>query len=99
MQNVREGENTGNQHYILCPLCFLPCKRHESVILLGSVAKCLTRTPGVSGSSCNGPSVFFVGVSLAKTLQNPSLVLVKPRKVHEKCKCCRDMTKIPLKAA
>ena len=44
-------------------------------VLRGSVVKCLTRNPGVLGSSRTGSSGFFVGVSLGKTLQSPSLVL------------------------
>ena len=46
----------------------------------GSVVMCLIRNPGVLDSSCMGCSEFFVGVSLGKTLQSPSIVLVKPRK-------------------
>ena len=52
----------------------------------GSVVKCLTPNPGVLGSSCTGSSRFFVGMSLGRTLQSPSLVLVKPRNVS----CYRD---------
>ena len=68
-------------------------------VLRGSVVKCLTRNPGVLGSCCTGSSGFFVAVSLGKTLQSPSLLLVKPRKDMNKV-CCRcDMTEILLKAA
>ena len=42
---------------------------------------------------------YFVGVSFDKTLQIPSLVLVKPRKDTNKVSCRRDMTEILLKAA
>ena len=45
------------------------------------------------------PLGFFVGVSLGKTLQSPSLVLVKPRKDMNNVSCCRDITEILLKAA
>ena len=47
------------------------------------------------------PLEFFVGVSLDKTLQSPSLVLVKPRKDMNNASCRSDMTKteILLKAA
>ena len=45
------------------------------------------------------PLGFCVGVSLAKTLQSPSLVLVKPRKDMNNVNCRRDMTEIPLKVA
>ena len=41
-------------------------------VLHGSVVKCLTCNPGVLGSSRTGSSGFFVGVSLGKTLQNPT---------------------------
>ena len=59
-------------------------------ILHGSVVKCVTPNPGVLGSSCAGSSRFYEGVSLSKTLQNPSLVLVKPRK-DMNVSCCCDM--------
>ena len=51
-------------------------------VVRGSVVKCLTRNPGVLGSSRTGSSGFFTGVSLGKTLQSPSQVdlLVKARK-------------------
>ena len=65
----------------------------------GSVVKCLTRNPGVLGTSRTRSSGFFVGVSLGKTLQSPSLVLVKPRKDMNDVSCRRDITKILLKAA
>ena len=45
------------------------------------------------------PLGFFVEVSLVKTLQSPSLVLVKLRKDMNNVSCCRDMTEILLKAA
>ena len=47
----------------------------------GSVVKCLTRNPGVLGSRHSRFSGIFVGVSIGKTLQSPSLVLLKPRKI------------------
>ena len=61
------------------------------------MVKCLTRNQGVPGSSRTESSEFFVGVSLGKTLQNPSLVLVKPRKDMNNVN--RDMIEILLKAA
>ena len=67
--------------------------------LRGSVVVCLTRNPEVRGSSRIGTSAFFVGVSLGKTLQSPSLVLLKPRKDMNNVRCRRDMTEILLKAA
>ena len=65
----------------------------------GSVVMCLTRNPEVLGLSRTGSSGFFVGVSLDKMLQSPSLVLVKPRKDMNNVSCRRDMTEILLKAA
>ena len=59
--------------------------------LRGSVVKCLTRNHGVLGSSCTGSSGFFVGVSLGKTLHNPSLALVKLRKDMNNVSCGRDI--------
>ena len=44
-----------------------------------------------------GSSRLFVGVSLGKTLQTPSLVLVKPRKDMNNISCCHDMIEILLK--
>ena len=67
-------------------------------VLRGSVIKCLTSNPGVLASSRTGFSQFFVGVSLGKTPQSPSLVLVKPRKAMNIVSCRRDMTEILLKA-
>ena len=46
----------------------------------GSVVKCLTRNPGVLGSSLTGSSGFFRGSVLGQDTSEPSLVLVKPRK-------------------
>ena len=68
-------------------------------ILRGSELKCLTRNQGVLGLSRTGSSGFFVGVSLGKTLQSPSLVLVKLRKDMNNVSCHRDMTEILLNAA
>ena len=42
--------------------------------------KCLTRNPGVLGSSLTGISGFFRGSVLGQDTSEPSLVLVKPRK-------------------
>ena len=46
----------------------------------GSVVKCLTRNPGVLGSSRTGSSGFFRGSVLGQDTSEPSLVLVKHRK-------------------
>ena len=45
----------------------------------GSVVKCLTRNPGVLGSSRTGSSGFFRGSVLGQDTSEPSLVLVKLR--------------------
>ena len=68
-------------------------------VLHDSVVKCLTCNPGVLGWSRTYPLGFFMGVSLGKTLQSPSLVLVKPRKDMNNVNCRRDMTEILLKVA
>ena len=65
---------------------------------LGSVVKCLTRNPGVLGSSRTGSSGFFRGSVLGKDTSEPSLVLVKRRKDMNNVSCPRDMTEILLKA-
>ena len=70
----------------------------EIGVLHGSVVKCSTCNPGVLGSSGTRSSGFFVGVPLGKTLQSPSLVLVKPRKDMNNVSYCRDITEILLKA-
>ena len=64
----------------------------------GSVVKCLTRNPGVLGSSCTGSSGFFRGSVLWQDTSEPSLVLVNPRKDMNNVKRRRDMTEILLKA-
>ena len=46
----------------------------------GSVVRCLTRNPGVLGSSRTRFSGFFRGSVLGQDTSEPSLVLVKPRK-------------------
>ena len=46
----------------------------------GSVVRCLTRNPGVLGSSLTRSSGVFHGSVLGQDTSEPSLVLVKPRK-------------------
>ena len=53
---------------------------HRARVPRGSVVKCLTRNPGVLGSSLTGSSGFFRGSVLGQDTSEPSLVLVKPRK-------------------
>ena len=66
---------------------FNQCKLENYVGLLvlsrvprGSVVRCLTRNPGVLGSSRTRSSGFFRGSVLGQDTSEPSLVLVKPRK-------------------
>ena len=65
----------------------------------GPVVKCLTRNPGVLGSSRTRSSELFRGSVLGKDTSEPSLVLVKPRKDMNNVSCRGDMTEILLKAA
>ena len=67
------------------------------MVLRGSVVKRLTRNPGVLGSSRTRFSEFSIGVSLGKTLQSPSLVLVKPKKDMNNVSCGRNVTEVLLK--
>ena len=53
---------------------------------------------GFPGSSRTGSSGAFMRVTLGKTLQSPSLLLVKPRKEMNNVSCRRDMTEILWKA-
>ena len=46
----------------------------------GSVVRCMTRNPGVLGSSLTRSYGFFRGSVLGQDTSEPSLVLVKPRK-------------------
>ena len=68
------------------------------LFLHGSVVKCLTRNPGVLGSSRTGFHGFFRGSVLGQDTSEPSLLLVKPRKDINNVSCCHDMTEILLKA-
>ena len=72
---------------------------HYLGILCGSVVKCLTPNPGILGWSHTESSGSFMGVSLGKTLQSPSLVLVKLGKDMNNVSCLCDMTEIMLKVA
>ena len=62
------------------------------------MVKCLTFNLGVMVRATLNPLGFFMGVSLGKTLQIPSTVLVKPRKDVNNMSFCHDMTEILLKA-
>ena len=60
------------EQFLLFPQCFR--------VPRGSVVRCLTRNPGVLGSSLTRSSGFFRGSVLGQDTSEPSLVLVKPRK-------------------
>ena len=62
-------------------------------VLRGKVVKCLTRYPGVLGSTRIGSSGVFVSVTFGKALQC-SLELVQPRKDTNNVSCHRDMIEI-----
>ena len=72
---------------------------HYVGVLPASVVECLTHNPGFLGSSHTGSSGVFMGLSLDRTLQNLSLVLVKSRKDMNNVSCRCDMTEILMKAA
>ena len=93
-------ENSVYQDFLLVPEYFLAYKNHYQMInfspadrvLRGSAVKCLTRNPGVLGSTALDPLAFFVGVSLGKTLQSTGETQESMNNV-----CChRDMTEILL---
>ena len=73
-------------------------KCYFSGVLRDSLVECLTCNTGVLGVSCTGFSGVFMGVSLGKTVQSPSLVLVKPRVDINNESCCLDMIQVLLKA-
>ena len=79
----------------LVPLSFTSL----TINMCRSVVKGLTRNPGVLSSAALDPLGFFVGMSLGKTIQNLSLILVKPRRDRYNVSCHRDMTEILLKSA
>ena len=83
----------------VCPSVCLHKLKVKTRVPRGSVVKCLTRNPGVLGSSLTGSSGFFRGSVLGQDTSEPSLVLVKPRKSMNNVSCRRDMTEILLKAA
>ena len=81
-------------------ICYCPCRLTSTGrVPRGLVVKCMTRNPGVLGSSRTGSSGFFRGSVLGQDTSKPSLVLVKPRKDMNNVSCRRDMTEILLKAA
>ena len=64
-------------------------------VLCGSVVKCLTRNPGVLGSSRTGSSGFFRGSVFRQDTSEPQPSSGDVNNVS----CRRDMTEILLKAA
>ena len=61
------------------------------------MVNCLTRTPGVLGSSLTGSSGFFGGSVLGQDTSEPSTG--ETQESMNNVSCRRDMTEILLKAA
>ena len=68
-------------------------------VLRGSVVKCLTRNPGVLGSSRTGSSGFFRGSVLGQDTSEPQPSTGETQEDVNNVNCRRDMTEILLKAA
>ena len=68
-------------------------------VLRGSVVKCLTRNPGVLGSSPTGSSGFFRGSVLGQDTLEPQPSTCETQEDMNNVSCRRDMTEILLKAA
>ena len=68
-------------------------------VLGGPVVKCLTRNPGVLGSSRTGSSGFFCGSVLGQDTSEPQPSTGVTQEDMNNVNCCRDMTEILLKAA
>ena len=88
---VGNEEIAHNEQFLLFPQSFLLNQKIVSPFVnlfdiisswvpRGSVVKCLTRNPGVLGSSLTGSSGFSLGSVLGQDTSEPSLVLVKHRK-------------------
>ena len=56
-----------------------------SGVLRGSVVKCLTRNPGVLGSSCTGSSGFFRWSVLGKNTSEPKPSTCETQERHKLC--------------
>ena len=99
-----------NEQFLLFPQCFLLNQKIVSPFVhifyfislfaaelevpkIVISSKGLTHNPGFLGSSLG----FLWGMSLGKTLQSYSLVLVKPGKDMNSVSCRHDMTEILLK--
>ena len=68
---VGKGEIARNEQFLLFPQCFLLSQIIVSGVLRGSVVKCLTRNPGVLGSSRTGSSGLFRGSVLGQDTSEP----------------------------
>ena len=63
------------------------------------MVKCLTRNPGVLGSSHTGSSGFFRGSVLGQDTSEPQPSTGEAQEDMNNVNCRRDMTEILLKAA
>ena len=68
-------------------------------VLRGSVVECLTRNPGVLGSSRTGSTRFFHGSVLGQDTSEPQPSTGETQEDMNNVSCHRDMTEILLKAA
>ena len=73
--------------------------RIKAGVSRGSVVKCLTRNPGVLGSSRTGSSGFFRGSVLGQDTSEPQPSTGETQEGMNNVSCRRDMTEILLKAA
>ena len=80
MKTERESNTVKQTLFFFNLLCIAIAVLMFYRVPRGSVVKCLTRNPGVLGSSRTGSSGFFRGIVLGQDTSEPSLVLVKPRK-------------------
>ena len=63
-------------------------------VLRGSVVKCLTRSPGVLGSSRTGSSGFFRGSVFGQDTSEPQPCTGETQEDVNNVNSCRDMTEI-----
>ena len=68
-------------------------------VLRGSVVECLSRNPGVLGSSLTGSSGFFRGSVLGQATSEAQPSTGETQQDVNNVNCRRDMTEILLKAA
>ena len=67
---VGKGENAGYHHFLVFPQCF-PKPFSLGGVPRGSMVKCLTRNPGILGSSRTRSSGFFHGSVLGPNTSEP----------------------------